>query len=194
MIKLGKLRFLQALSLLSTLWFGYWIFPFEILVNNKTLAQAWGTNYVNNILFLVSIFFCCFASFKRIRKYYPKNYSKYLPNLLKRKPKPQVWGQQQTVKSIQSNGVSTVKPMKNQRFTTVKLKKPRKLRVPGLRIAKRVTAGFMLTINLLVAFSGLSLPGGGIIALLFFLNVFFLLDYLHKTKKIKTDWKKETEK
>ena len=73
----------------------------------------------------------------------------------------------------------------------VETRKPRKLRVPGLKTGKRVMAGLMLASNLLLALSGLAIPNAQVLSFLFFLNSFFLLDYLQKTKREKIEWTKE---
>ena len=73
----------------------------------------------------------------------------------------------------------------------VETRKPRKLHVPGLRTGKRVMAGLMLAFNLLLAFSGLAIPNAQVLSFLFFLNSFFLLDYLQKTKREKIEWEEE---
>ena len=73
----------------------------------------------------------------------------------------------------------------------VETRKPRKLRVPGLRTGKRVGAGLMLAFNLLLAFSGLAIPNAQVLSFLFFLNSFFLFDYLQKTKREKIEWSQE---
>jgi len=102
-------------------------------------------------------------------------------NFLKRKKKTE-WSNKPEVKS------EAIQPIE---FKTPKPHKPRKLHVPGLRTAKRVLASFLLIANLLVGISGLIFPGGYVLAIFFFLNIFIFLDYLHKTKKVKIDWNKE---
>ena len=73
----------------------------------------------------------------------------------------------------------------------IETRKPRKLRVPGLKTGKRAMAGLMLAFNLLLALSGLAIPNAQILSFLFFLNSFYLLDYLQKTKREKIEWSEQ---
>lgn len=110
-----------------------------------------------------------------------------LGGLFKRKKKAvQAWGKPLNNPTVEASQPAISKAMSIP-HVPVGVKKPRKLKVPGLRTAKRGLAGLMLLVNILLALSGLAFSG--LLALLFFLNVFILIDYLHKTKKIKMDWK-----
>ena len=62
-----------------------------------------------------------------------------------------------------------------------------KIRVPGLRMVKRVIAALLLIINFLIAQATLmSAPATQPLYLLFGLNAFILLDYLWKTRRKQT--------
>jgi len=76
--------------------------------------------------------------------------------------------------------------------TTVKFERKgsRKIRVPGLRGAKRLLAAILLAFNFFVAQASLtSASASQPLALFFYLNFFVLLDYLWKTRrKSKPEW------
>ena len=103
------------------------------------------------------------------------------------------WKRKKKGVDVPKKWVKNSSPTKQNRprLVHVETRKPRKVRVPGLRMGKRVGAGLMLAFNLLLAFSGLAIPNAQVLSFLFFLNCFFLLDYLQKTKREKLEWSEE---
>jgi len=82
---------------------------------------------------------------------------------------------------------------KNQKsgLVTIKFQKGRKLRMPGLRIGKRLLAVFLLGFNFFVAQAALtSAPASQAFSILFYANCFIALDYLWKTRKKRVEWGK----
>lgn len=97
---------------------------------------------------------------------------------------------------VPSEWVTAPQSTTKQKLVSVEVKKRRKIRVPGLRTAKRVLAGLLLIVNFLISQATLmSAPATQPLFFLFFLNALMYLDYLWKTRKPSYEkelWKKVT--
>lgn len=173
-MKIRIWSWLASVSLVSTVWFIYWAVIYEIVVLNKPIDQALATNPLNMFLFFISlgVFFSAFllkkTRFATINFGGSSTQTDTGSQWLSKKNKPKS-------RSI------LFRPETRSRSSTRVAR--RSFRVPGLRYMKRKIAWIVLLTDALIVL--FTIPNGSllVVTLIFFINGFYILDYIYKTRK-----------
>lgn len=170
MLKLRVWSWVASISLVSVFWFFYWAFIYEIVVWNKNFEEALSANPFNILMVFISlaVFFLSFLLKKT--KFATVNIGRNLP-------------------SSESRWLSKKRDLKGKNISfqsedmVLSRRAPRKIRVPGLRFVKRKVGWLLLILDVLIVIFTLPNTDFLVITLIFFLNAFYILDYLYKTRK-----------
>ena len=95
---------------------------------------------------------------------------------------PKSWG-----KGKSSSGSSKSPKTAKTTVTMPKIRFPKvkKVKVPGLRKAKRYGAGLLFLVSCVIVLAGATTGANALLTLLFLLYAFYMLDYLWKTRRPK---------
>lgn len=184
MMKLKIWSYLASISLVSTIWFFYWAFVYEIAVLSKPVNQALSTNPYNMIMFLVSIFLLAFSRFwLRKTRFATINLGESLHG------SDSGW----LSKRMRKTKSFSFRPESIQESAS-RIGARRKIHVPGLRYMKRKIAWVVFIFDIFIVLFTLSNPAMLSVSLIFVLNGFYLLDYIWKTRKPTIIEQREAEK
>ena len=192
------LPILRIASFLGILWFTYWVCVWEIIQQGKTVQTALAVNPINTLMLIICVSLFIVVSWRKPLVFFfswlpdvdiaPKKPTKKTRKSKKAKPKNL---EKPTAKGETEIPASWRKPTEGNPGSSPRFSLPhfetRKIRVPGLRFAKRFIAAILLIVNLFIAQGTLmSAPASQPLYLLFVLNSGILLDYLWKTRRKQT--------
>lgn len=174
-MKIRIWSYLASISLVSSLWFLYWGVIYEVMVWNKPVEQALSANPFNMGVFFVSVLLLVFSSFwlKKTR-FATINIGESIHHSGGDK------------KWLSKRGENVKKSFSFRRESSVvssRMRDRRKIHVPGLRYMKRKVAWIIFILDSVIVLFTLANPIMIVLSAIFFLNGFFILDYLYRTRK-----------